>query len=944
MLTWSGESGDPHAADVAAVADALGVDVERGLDASEAVARLAASGPNELIVDAPDPLRRRLLRQFADPLILFLLVAVAIALLAWWAEGASSVPVDAIVIAAIIVVNAALGLVQEVRADHALKALADLSQPMSTVLREGALVRVRSAALVAGDVVVLAEGDRVGADGRLFQAHSLQASEASLTGESAPVRKQTAALPQATSLGDRSNMVFAGTAIGRGTGRAVVTETGMRTELGGVADLLSRTEEAPTPLQREVSRLGRALGIIVIGIALVVIITLTLVQDARTPADLVAILLLGVSLAVAAVPEGLPALLSVVLAVGAQRMAKRNAIVRSLPSVETLGSASVICTDKTGTLTTGEMTITRVLTSSGTADLIGGGREDPSGELLVDGRPAAPGPLLEDARRAIRIGALANDAQFVDGDDGRHAEGDSTDVAFLVAAHMLARPAEEVSAFERIASAPFTSERKRMSTVHRDRAGAAFVFCKGAPDVLIALCTRIRRGADELALTDTLRARLIGEVEALSAEGFRTLALAYRELSDSAPAPATQGSSASYEEDLVLVGVVGITDPPRPEVGEAIREAHDAGLRVVMITGDHPMTAVRVAADLGIAPSGAEAVAGMQLAALDEAQLRHVSATARVYARVAPGDKLRIVRALQSEGEIVAMTGDGVNDAPALKAADIGIAMGRTGTEVTKDAAKLILADDNFATIVAAVREGRVIFDNIRKFLRYLLSSNMGEVLTIFFGVVFAGVLGITQASSESLVLPLLATQVLWINLVTDSGPALAMGMDPDVDDVMHRVPRGRSEHAIDGAMWAAIVSTGMTMSVTALLTMDLFLPGGLLPGGSDTLAVARTAGFTTLVFAALLTAFNSRSATSSVLSGLFANRWLWGSVLLGVGLQIAVVYVPVLQVAFGTAPLQAAHWAACVGMASFVVWVEESRKAIMRRAAVRVSTDLEDE
>ena len=908
------------------------MDPETGLDEPEAAARLLASGPNELVVDERDPLRRRLLRQFADPLILFLIAAVVVAVLAWWAEGAASVPVDAIVIAAIILLNAALGLAQEMRADRALEALTDLTQPMSTVLRAGRLVRIRSTTLVPGDILVLDEGDRVGADGRLLQADSLQATEASLTGESAPVDKQTLTLPGATSLGDRSNMVFAGTAINRGTGRAIVTATGMQTELGAVAELLSDTRDEPSPLQREVGRLGRALGVVVVGIALIVVITLMLVQGVRTPSDLVTILLLGVSLAVAAVPEGLPALLSVVLALGVQRMAKRNAIVRSLPSAETLGAASVICTDKTGTLTTSEMTITRVATTSGSVELSGSGYA-PDGAALVDGHPVQPGPLLDEARLAIGIGATANDAQIDVGAHGWHMEGDPTDAAFLVAARKLEPVPGIGSGLERIGSAPFTSERKRMSTAHRDRAGGVTLLCKGAPDVLIALCTRIRRGSEEVLLTGELRARAAAEVDALSAEGFRTLAVAYRQLPESTHSGAQLGSLETHEEDLVYVGVVGIEDPPRAGVAEAIREAQAAGLRVVMITGDHPLTAGRVAADLGIAPPGA-AVTGNDLERLDDTELRGVCKAARVYARVAPGHKLRIVRALQADGQIVAMTGDGVNDAPALKAADIGIAMGIAGTEVTKEAAQLILADDNFATIVAAVREGRIIFDNIRKFLRYLLSSNMGEVLTIFLGVVFAGLLGIAQASPEGIVLPLLATQILWINLVTDSGPALAMGMDPDVEDVMHRAPRGTAEHAIDGAMWAAIVSTGLTMSVAALLTMDLFLPGGMLPGGGDTLAVARTAGFTTLVFAALIAAFNARSATSSLLTGLLQNRWLWASVLLGVALQIAVVYLPVLQIGFGTAPLDPTHWAVAVGMASLVIWVEEARKAIIRRKA----------
>ncbi len=914
--------------DAARVADALGVDPELGLDSAEAANRLAIFGQNQLDVHAPNPLWRRALAQFADPLILLLLAAVAVSLAAWWVEGAQGMPIDAIVIAAIILLNAALGLAQQASADRALAALADLTLPMSTVLRAGRRTTIPSAQLVPGDVLVLDEGDRVGADARLFRTSSLRVAEAALTGESTPVEKGSATLTHPVELGDRSNMVFAESTVSRGTGRAIVTATGMRTEMGSIAELLARTPEEPTPLQREIGRLGRTLGLVVIGIAIVVMVTVTLVQGVTTPADIVTVLLLGVSLAVSAVPEGLPAILSVVLALGVQRMARRNAVVKSLSSVETLGAASVICTDKTGTLTTNQMTLERILTASGQVDLSGAGYA-PDGEALVAGRPVAPGPLLTEAECALRIGSLANDAELTERGQVWQIEGDPTEAAFLVAARKLPGAHRADRRYERIGEVPFTSERKMMSTVHRDDAGAVFLLSKGAPDILLAHCTRVQQGSDAVPLTDSRRAAALADVETLSAAAFRTLGVAYREAQSGSLAKV----DATEERDLVYVGVVGIADPPRLEAAEAIREAHAAGIRVVMITGDHPATAARIAVDLGLIDPGARAVTGHELDGLSDSGLRELVSTASVFARVSPEHKLRLIDALQADGQIVAMTGDGVNDAPALKSADIGIAMGVTGTEVTKAAAKMILADDDFATIVTAVREGRVIFDNIRKFLRYLLCSNTGEVLTVFLGVVFGNLLGITQASTATVVLPLLATQILWINLVTDSGPALAMGVDPEVDDVMRRNPRGLTEHAIDGAMWVSIVSTGIAMSVASLLTIDFFLPGGLIPGG-DTLAVARTAGFTTLVFAALLTAFNARSATSSVVRGLFANRWLWGSALLGVALQVAVVQLPPLQAAFGTAPLEPSQWAVCVGMASLVLWVEEARKAIVRRRA----------
>ncbi len=444
-------------------------------------------------------------------------------------------------------------------------------------------------------------------------------------------------------------------------------------------------------------------------------------------------------------------------------------------------------------------------------------------------------------------------------------------------------------------------------------------------------CTRLQVGETTIPLNPEARTECLAEVVALSAEAFRTLAVAYR-VADDPHAEWTDDVDESVEHDLIYAGVVGIIDPPRAEAATAIADAHRAGIRVIMITGDHPSTAGRIAADLGIIEPGGPAVTGAELDAHDDQALPEVTRNVSVYARVSPQHKLRLVDALQADGHIVAMTGDGVNDAPALKSADIGVAMGITGTEVTKEASRMILGDDNFATIVAAVRQGRVIFDNIKKFLRYLLSSNMGEVLTVFLGVVFAGVLGLSDATDEVVVLPLLATQILWINLVTDSGPALAMGVDPEVDDVMARRPRRPTDRAIDVRMWAGIMSVGLVMALVTLFTIDVYLPGGLVEGG-DTLEVARTAGFTTLVLAQLFNALNARSETTTAFHGMFANSWLWGAIALGVGLQIAVVEVPFMQVAFGTASLDLAHWGTCVALASVVLWYDEIRKIILRAA-----------
>jgi magnesium-transporting ATPase (P-type) len=905
----------------------LDVDPAAGLSAQEAARRLEADGPNELRGKKPTPTWRRIVAQFQDPLIYLLLAAVAISLASWVVQGAEGAPVDAIVIAAIVVLNAILGYTQEAKAEDAVAALGTMTAASSMVLREGELTTVPSAELVRGDVLVLNEGDSVGADARLLTASALRVQEASLTGESEAVTKSPKTLIHPASLGDRVNMVYKGTAVAQGVGRAVVTGVGMSTEVGAIAEMLEATVEEPTPLQNEVSRIGKVLGAIVVAIALVVMITIVVVDGVTELSDFVVVLLLGVSLAVAAVPEGLPAILSVVLAIGVQRMARRNAVVKQLSSVEALGSASVICTDKTGTLTRNEMTIERVVTASGSAEVSGVGYV-PEGAVTAGGQTLSEAHHFE-SQVVLGAGSLANNAQLTEHDGEWTIQGDPTEAAFLVAGQKLEGTTTQVDRFERRAEIPFTSERKMMSTVHQERNdGSRLVFSKGAPDVLLGSCTMLQVGETTVPLTDVARAEKLAEVQELSAEAFRTLGVAYRVADPRADW--TGEVDASVERDLVYAGVVGIIDPPRPEAAAAIAEAHRAGIRVIMITGDHPTTASRIAADLGIIEPGGRAVTGSELDLLDDQALREVTREVSVYARVSPQHKLMLVDALQSDGQIVAMTGDGVNDAPALKSADIGVAMGITGTEVTKEASQMILGDDNFATIVAAVRQGRVIFDNIKKFLRYLLSSNMGEVLTVFLGVACAGLIGLNEASNEAIVLPLLATQILWINLVTDSAPALAMGVDPEVDDVMVRRPRKLTERAIDARMWRGIVSVGLVMALVALFSIDLFLPAGLVEG-SDTLEVARTAGFTTLVLAQLFNALNARSETTSAFHGLFANKWLWGSILLGVVLQVAVVEVPFLQVAFGTASMDLAHWGACVALASAVLWYDEVRKIVLR-------------
>jgi len=930
-MTTAAAPADPSLMPAADVAAALGTDLQHGLSAQTAAQRLARDGPNALRAAARVPAWRRALRQLRDPLVALLLAAAAVALAAWAVEGRHGWPLDAIVIALVIVLNAVLGHLQEAKAENAVAALARMTAATASVVRDGQLQRVPSAGLVRGDLLVLGEGDAVGADARLLRAAALHVQEASLTGESEAVLKNAAALTQAVPLAERLCMVFKGTAVAQGSGRAVVTATGMATEIGAIATMLDATLQAPTPLEREVAQIGRRLGIAALIIAAVVVATLLLVAERHSAGDVIAALLLGVSLAVAAVPEGLPAILSVVLALGVQRMARRHAVVKTLSSVETLGSASVIASDKTGTLTRAEMTIVRVITASGASHVTGAGYA-PHGRVEHQGAALGPGPLRDEHLAVLGGGSLAGNAALRQADDGEWLiHGDPTEAAFLVAERKLGVPdahERRRQRFTRLAELPFTSERKMMSTIEADHehADEPVLIAKGAPDVLLERCTRARIGLETIALDAALRAKIGADVATLSDAALRTLAVAYRPL-DAAEAAAP--ASTALEHGLIFVGTVGIIDPPREEAAQAIAEAQRAGIRVIMITGDHPRTAARIAADLGIVAPGSPALTGAELDALDDAGCAAAVRRTSVFARVAPKHKLRIVAALQAGGDVVAMTGDGVNDAPALKAADIGIAMGITGTEVAKEAARLVLADDNFATIVDAVREGRGIVDNIRKFLRYLLSSNLGEVLTVFLGVVAAGLIGLESADG-AVVLPLLATQILWINLVTDAGPALAMGVDPVADDVMARPPRRPDERIVDARLWAGVLWTGAVMALATLLTIDLFLPGGLIEG-TQSLALARTAGFTVLVLAQLFNCFNARSESASALHGLFANRWLWAMVALSLALQVAVVHVGLLNLAFGTVPLTPAQWLLCVAMASSVLGFAELRKGVLR-------------
>lgn len=951
---------DPSLTEANEVAKALDVDTNTGLSSAEAQRRLEKFGPNQLASAPPVPKWKKFLAQFQDPLVYLLLAATVISLIAWFIERSHGtagevLPFDAIVIILILIVNAVLGYIQEARAEQAVEALAQMTAPQTSVLRDGKIVHINTADVVPGDIVVLGEGDTVSADGRLFAAASLRIAEASLTGESVPVGKKPDTLDSAKALGDRTNMIFNGTSVTQGTGRAIVTGTGMNTQVGKIADMLSQTDDEDTPLQKEMTHVSKILGIAVCIIAAVVLVALFITQGFhKMPDDLIDSLLLAVSLAVAAVPEGLATILTVVLALGVQRMAKHNAIVKKLSSVETLGSASVICSDKTGTLTRNEMTVERIVTPSGEVQLTGTGYE-PKGKMLGMGGDAIEesAPVNAEALRTIAVGAFANDGDLRQNDAGQwEIVGDPTEVSLVVAARKI-KAERALGKLDRVAEVPFTSERKRMAVIGKDSSdnGNLSVYAKGAPDVLLGYCTRIAVGDAVRPMTEGDRQEILATVERLSGEAYRTLGEAYRPLGTKSLAdiPGIKTNAAGQvtdiseqsdviERDLIWAGMVGIIDPPRTEVRDSVAEAHRAGIRTVMITGDHPLTAARIASDLGIIEKGGKALTGDQLDAMpDEAAFDKATSEVSVYARVAPEHKLKIVESLQRQGNIAAMTGDGVNDAPAVKSADIGVAMGITGTEVTKESAKMILADDNFSTIVAAVREGRVIFDNIRKFLRYLLSSNVGEVFTVFGGVMLAGVLGITQPGTTGVAVPLLATQLLWINLLTDAAPALAMGVDPQTDDVMARSPRKLTDRVIDRDMWIDIAFIGIIMAAVTLIGMDMHLEGGLFTdrsiGGTHEFQMieARTMGFTILVFAQLFNAIASRSARQSAFVGLFSNKWLWGAIGLSVVLQLVVIYVPFLNSAFGTTPLGPWAWVECICLAAVVLIASEIYKAIMR-------------
>lgn len=919
-----------HSLSVAETLQRLGVEPSEGLSSQEVTQRLARFGPNEL--QEKDGVRpwRLLIHQFSEPLVLVLIAAALLSGLVWLFDGHEPAPYEAIVIVSIVLLNAGLGFAQEYQAEQAVAALKRMAAPLSTVRRDGRVSQIAARELVPGDILLVDAGSRMPADARLIYCANLEVEEAALTGESLPVRKQTGVLSDPhLAMGDRTNLLFLGSSVTYGRGEAVVTATGMKTQMGGIAALIQAVEDGETPLQRELTRVGKQLGLLVLVVALVVMATGLLTAQELTNRRMLELFLFGVALAVAAIPEGLPAVVTAVLALGVRRMAGRNAIVRRLPAVETLGSATVICSDKTGTLTRNEMCVRRVLLGADRVLTVEGEGYAPVGRFVPDQRDRVSSD--DGALHALlRCAVLNNDAVLLHRDDDQwRIVGDPTEGALVTAA---AKIGLEWSRLRRESprqgEIPFSSERKRMTTLHR--VGEQTVaYVKGAPDVLIELCGFVRQNGCTVPLTAAQRQMILAHNETFASDALRTLGFASRTL------PARDGGWADagaeqVERDLIWEGLAGMIDPPRSEAKSAVAQARAAGIRTLMITGDHRLTALAIARELGIAGAADRAVTGQDLAEMDEAALAETVASVNVYARVNPIHKLRIVQALKAQGAVVAMTGDGVNDAPALRQADIGVAMGITGTDVSKEAADMILADDNFATIVAAIAEGRAILDNLRKFIRYLLGSNAGEVLTIFGGMVAAGLLGL-YGTDGALLLPLLAVQILWINLVTDGGPALALGLDTAEPGLMDRPPRPSSEGIITRSMWFFVGLVGLVMMAGSLLVFDAYLPGGLIGSGwrgdvaADPIRHARTVAFTTLVLFQLFNVFNCRSQVQSALNGqLFQNGWIWLAVAGSVLLQSVILYLPSLQRAFGVTPLSGLDWFIAGAVASSVLAVME--------------------
>ncbi|NUU64211.1 calcium-translocating P-type ATPase, SERCA-type [Paenibacillus agri] len=878
----------------------FGVQPQTGLREEEATERRKENGYNELTEGKAISPLTLLLNQFKDFMVLVLMGATFI-------SGLLGEYLDAITIIAIILLNGVLGFVQEFRAERSLRALKQLSAPTAKVIRDGKSQTLPAKMLLPGDILLLESGDRIPADVRWLECSALYVEESALTGESLPVSKHSQPIhAEEIPLGDQKNIGFMGTMVTRGTGKAIVVRTGMDTEMGKIADLIQNTDAQETPLQHRLEQLGKILIYVALGLTIVVVLAGIMHGQPAT-----AMFLAGVSLAVAAIPEGLPAIVTIALALGVQRMIKRKAIVRKLPSVETLGCASVICSDKTGTLTQNKMTVTQVWSGGRSLEVTGEGYS-PTGQILLKGR-AVELKNDQSLRRLLQVSALCNNAEIVetfpedqgkrkkgkDNDSDKEQQGqavwelkgDPTEGALVaLSSKMGLTPQFLAGTYTREKEFPFDSERKLMSVVV-EHPGGRMVCTKGAPDVLLNRCSYLLWEGAVVPCTPTLRQKVMDANEAMASGALRVLAMAYRDLRPNE----VVGEDKEAESQLIFVGLAGMIDPPRREVRDAISITRRAGIKTVMITGDHGTTAEAIAHQLGILQRGGTVLTGSQLSRMDDDELDKVSDNVFVYARVSPEHKLRIVKSLQRHGHVVAMTGDGVNDAPAIKAADIGISMGITGTDVTKEASSLILGDDNFSTIVAAIEEGRNIYENIRKFIRYLLASNVGEILTMFFAMMLG------------LPLPLVPIQILWVNLVTDGLPAMALGVDQPEKDLMEHKPRGAKENIFARRLGWKIISRGLLIGLCTLGAFWLTLR--IAPENPDQLILAQSVAFATLVMAQLFHVFDCRSSRSVFHRNPFQNKYLVLAVLSSIILMLAVMYLPVLQPVFKTVPLNFREW-----------------------------------
>lgn len=881
---------------------------DEGLAEKEALKRLIIYGPNELKKKKGKSPISLFLQQFANVLIVILLIAVGLSLFV-------GEPIDAIIILAIVVASATLGFTQEYRSEKAVEALKRMAAPSAIAIRDGKETKIAANQLVPGDIILLYTGDKVPADGRLIEVHNLKVEEAALTGESSPTDKHTATLPEQTQLNDKNNMVFAGTIIAYGRAKALVTTIGMETEFGKIAQMVQSTTLEKTPLEKRMASVGKLIGLL----AVVICVGVAAVGVAVEGRPILEMIIWAVSLAVAAVPEALPAIVTGALAIGMYRMAKVNTIVKRLPAVETLGSTSVICSDKTGTMTKGEMTVQQIYLNGESLKVTGVGY-DPQGEFQVDGKKI---PLSFQMKTLLKNASLCNDSKL---EKDTHTEkwiikGDPTEGALLVLAAKADIWKQDLEEQEpRIAEIPFSSERKRMTTMHDQLGKLKIAYMKGAPEIVLEKCGNIMLEGKVQKLTKEKCQEILKAAESMGLEALRNLGFAYKDF------PENQSTfDEEIEEDFTFVGIVGMIDPPRSEVKDAISLCRSAGIRVIMITGDHKLTAAAVAKELSLIGENeteTKVLTGAELEAMSEEELVARVEDISIYARVSPEHKTRIVQAWKSKDQIVAMTGDGVNDAPALKMSDIGISMGITGTEVTKEASDMVLSDDNFASIVKAVKEGREIYDNIKKYLTYLLQCNIMEILVMFIAVVSVPYLASVFSPSSDPVavgsasIALTAVQLLWMNLVTDGLPAIALGVDPGDPDLMERKPRKLKESVFSKDVKVYLV-------VTPILTGSLLLMGYFLHQpwmGKDQLFEARTQLLTAMILIELAIALSARSLKYSVFKvGVFKNKFLWAALLSSFALQLVILYVPDIQNIFDVNTPQTVDWAMAILFAAIV-------------------------